>query len=363
MKKTRIAVYSLCILLGVSTLFGGCGNEKEKKEILENMKNALADISSMEAVLSLNLDMRTSAEVQDVEGMLEGEEATGKTVEDQYGAAYDVKMELTKTPAAVHMTAYPAGSSDESEVLSEGYSLYQEGTLTSYEKNGDAWYRSISEIDTDYVTVFSGLTDAVLETVEFESSLKFESKDESVEGKSVYLMTGELDISAADSLLDVMDMKGSYSELLAGEKASVSLWIYQDSCLPAKLQIDMTDALKNLYEKMAEESEEETNSVDFSIYEFTVGVLFQSFNEDVVITIPDETTAEIIDAEPEYQENGETALEDWKEYVIGEAEKFNVDIEALLDIENWKMEDMDIEEWENLLYDVYREAGLYGDTE
>lgn len=366
MKKTRIVVCSLCVLLVVSTLLGGCGKEKEKNEILENMKTALADISSMETVLSLNLDLRASFSAEDLEGMLQGGENATKTAEEQYGAAYDVEMELTKVPAAVHMTAHPAGGSEDSETLSEGYSLYQDGILTSFEKDGNVWNRSTLEVAEDYATAFSCLTSMALQMVEFESSLKLKSEDETVEGKSTYLLEGTLDVSAADGLLGLMDMAGSYSEVLKGEKASVSLWIYQDSCFPAKIEVDMTEALKALYEKMAEEmetEEDETGNVDFSIHAFTTSVLFRSFNEDITITVPDESTAEIIDVEPDNRENGGTTLEDWKEYVIGEAEKFDVDIEALFDITKEKMEMMEAEEWESLLYDIYKEAGLYGDIE
>lgn len=365
MKKTRIIVCSLCVLLAVSTLLGGCGKEKEKKEILDNMKTALADVSSLETMLSLNLDMRASSSVQDPESMLEGEENTAKTMGEQYGAAYDVRMELTKTPAAVHMTAYPAGSTDASEALSEGYSLYQDGALTSFEKDGDVWYRSTAEMAADYVTTFSGLMNAALQMAEAASSLTLESEDELIEGKNAYLLKGKLDISAADSLLGLLDMEVSYSELLEGEKASVSLWVYQDSYLPAKLEMDMTEALKNLYDRLAKEAEtgeDEADNVDFSINSFTASVLFLSFNEDITIAVPDESTAKIVDIEPEDEGNAETSLEEWREFVIEEAEKFHIDIEAVFDITKEKMDAMDAGEWESLLYDIYKEAGLYGDT-
>lgn len=343
MKKLYF-VFLLVITLG---LFSGCGDQ-DKEQVLSDMKAGLADSSSLEAVLSLKLDI----------------DETNGDVSVKNGIETDITMEATRTPAVIHMSAASSdpGDTDGEAELTEGYSVFDGSTLTTYAKTGDGWERSRTAVEEGYESIYAGLTDAAADLLNYQNKLKLKSDSDKVDGKDAYYLEGKMDVSAAESILSLLDMDSVATDRLKGKKVNVSFWIYKDTKLPAKLVVDMTEPMQEVYEAIMKDeaaTDSETDiGTELKVNAFTVEMVYKEFNTIDTIVLPDETGEHIEDAAPE---KSTTSLNDWKDFVVGEAKKFGVDLEAVFGYTEEKLDQFAEEEWESLLYEIYKEAGLYGE--
>lgn len=197
-------------------------------------------------------------------------------------------LENTTDPLSGHAIGYSfferGGLISGGEV--EIYQVLEDDENVTYSRVNDKWIKE-TENDDDKGSEFKS---------EFldpdDKPDKFTLKEESVNinGLESYELVGHMsgkdimnifDVRAVNELsgIEDIDMKE-----LGRSKIPVLIYIYKDSELPAKIYVDMTDVLDNIYKEMDENT---------TVSNFTISIEYDNYNSIEPILVPEEVKKEI----------------------------------------------------------------------
>ena len=220
-----------------------------KEELLEKMKEAAAELSSVKSEVIMDMDINISAS---------GDEAST-------GMQMDMTMNVNMAneeifePYASHQTTTMVMSilgQTEKEV-SEVYIREEDGEHAKYEgstdENGEItdWERSTdSSAEPEFIFTSESLN-------ELESAIKFTIRDHKAvdtEGKEYYVLESSISLNDAmeqagmqEELQELLDeLKDSLGDMEMPETFQVELYVRADDFLPAEFTIDMSGLKGNM---------------------------------------------------------------------------------------------------------------------
>lgn len=252
-------MYGAAAVLLCVTVIGGCGKKATPQNLLADMAKNAAKTESVSG--SIMLDMGMGTELGTV------------------GMKLDMDMESMKKPEAMHMQGklgFNYTGVDMSLDL-EMYELKEDGQYVVYASSNGVWTKEASEEDeiSFQAGAFNDLDDMA------DSFTLSEEKTE-VEGKECFELKGEF---KGEDLGDLID-PSMLGELGAGEGISEGMFddvtipctleIYSKTILPARITMDMSDALKDLGDETA------------SIERISVSMTFKEYDKVKEIKLPEE---------------------------------------------------------------------------
>lgn len=229
-KWKNAAAVGMAAVMAAGAL-AGCGTRATPENLFRDMKKNVASAESslmnlqMSIVMSVESYEAAVAIDMDVESVAEPEAAHGKGSVDMSVAGMDFSTEI------------------------ESYSVLEGEEYMVYSMVDDMWTK-----ETQNAEELTGSLEDLAEAMEFQAD-RFELAEElsEVNGQECFQLVGELDMSFVSEMMDsgmmnsdMMDSLGEYGldeETLAGLTFPCTIDIYRENILPAKISIDMTDAM------------------------------------------------------------------------------------------------------------------------
>lgn len=259
MKKRGTVLLLVCAcVLGLA----GCADVTAKKLVDAAAKNMEKEESFANTV---RLDIQ-------VEGVV-----------NTMSVSMEMDMASTANPRAGHAKGTAKVNMNGAEVASslEIYQVTEGKEHVTYSSIYDQWTREVSE-GTSHVGVDENFFQSAKDSME-----KFHLAKETVEveGKECYQMYGDVpcrelteflgeDMIYAFGLLDMPDM-----EIVQDMEIPVIFDVYKEEQLPARIIVDMKEAVENLYESYGEAE---------NVTDFTIELSFRDYGEVETIAVPEE---------------------------------------------------------------------------
>ena len=282
--KKKFILLSLVVLL-VCGVLSGCSFSlfvPTTESVLDKMSENLGDVNSMEADISIVLDMNVASEGLEVPATVSGELSVSKVnTEDGY-VTHDT------TEMSVNLMGM------EQEQVSESYTVAEGGTATEYTYNSefDVWVKEEVDVkDSDITT---------MDVETFKEVLTLSEELETYDGVECYVLTGSIDFDTMEDM-GMMD-SGSLKDMTGdiSEPMSLTLYIDKETFYPECFIFSIEDIAS------------EEDGVTTSINELSITIDIEGVNTLDDIKIPEEVLSaeEVIgefesDDEEEYSEKEE----------------------------------------------------------
>lgn len=266
MKRT-ISTGIVCVMTTV--LFSGCATKATPENLLRDMeKNAEKTKSAM---MNMKMSMEMSSDSGDI------------------SMEIDMDMESTASPEASHAIGkVSAGMSGMNfDVELETYSVTEGEEYATYTLMEDQWTREVSDAEE-----LADEVDRITENMaEYADRFELSESPVTVNDQDCYELTGELDGDLIGDMMqtDMMDDFSGYDideSVFSNMVFPCRIAIYQDSILPARVYVDMTDTFTSLME-----------DAGISISECYMDITFMEYDTVDEITVPEEALSEAIDVD------------------------------------------------------------------
>ncbi len=265
MKKCYRRAWSCITVAGIVVLlFAGCGREATPKKLMHEMTGRLAEVRSFTNTFEMDLKMEDVVHYTKV--------------------TMDMTMETTLDPKAGHAKGQAEvvmrGTSLNSEM--EIYQVEEENVATTYSGMDGQWVKEQVEgaasglsVDTD---LFGEMTDSIEKFCLAEETV-------TVDDKECYELYGDVKGEDLIGLLGEQMIHGFGLVELPDENAIPNLEIplildiYKEEVLPARLIVDMTDVMNQLYDSYEERTD---------VNDFTIELVFKAYDQTDDIVGPPE---------------------------------------------------------------------------
>lgn len=264
--KSASAVALLCAGMLV---FSGFSSETTPEELLKSASENMAGMQSFTGNMVMELEM------------------TGEITEGQKGTVsmeLDIDMEATKDPEAAHIAGNVGFSmmGTNMSVDMENYTVAKGNDYVSYTLVNGMWSEKKTEASSTGADI-SAFKDLASEADAFEISKEPVKLNE----KDCYELKGEFEAqnllgvldSAGDAADSIEDMMGDVQ--LGTAKVPVKVCIYEETMMPALLEIDFTKAMQ---EAIAASGDDKEVSLD----NFRFAISYTSFDDVNEIVVPEE---------------------------------------------------------------------------
>lgn len=224
--KKKITVIIMC--LSISLTFAGCFKKPETPQSLA--QSVAANLEKVES-LSINMAMDFEAEITDGTGMTDTAATMGMTM--------DLDIESTAEPEAAYLSGTMgmsvSGQRNEQEI--ESYLVEENGETVSYTVSGESCVRQVSDDDSSDAFFQRNMYDYIASG---DAEAQLEREMASIDNRPAYVLRTKLE---GDLLKDVMGLtvSGIFAQ---GEEsgmddieADVTIYIYEDTKLPARVEI------------------------------------------------------------------------------------------------------------------------------
>lgn len=267
---TALMTFALCACSGGSGSGDSDSGDKEltAQEILSKTQESIKNVQS--ASFEGELAMKMSLNGQDTDMSLKFNGENIVTPEPK------VKM---------NMSVESLGQPESTEI----YALKKDGKYVMYAKSNDEWAASelASEDEMKKMQNFASHAD-ILETLSDGSDFT-KAEDEEVDGVKCYVLSMKVpanSIYQSMSSAAVAAATNAMQEMFSGmEDIPVKLWVNREDCTPAKIEIQMTDALHNV---ITSQLGENASSVEINVDKFSMDIKYTGFNDVKDITLPKE---------------------------------------------------------------------------
>lgn len=265
MKITKRVLVSLVLVLTVCvSMLGGCSRRLTPKKIMTSMAKNMKDITSFSNTVEADIKMEDVLHVTEV--------------------AMDMTMEHTMKPKAGH-AAGTANVNVRGIKLASSLEIYQvieDEEYVTYSSIDGIWSREASkEEQTSGLTFDGSLFQRMGDTVE---SFRIAEETIQLDGRECYQMYGDVTGEDLMGLLGT-EMLHAYGLVeLPDEDAIAELTIpltfdvYKEEMLPARIIVDMTDVMNELYDEFNE---------TMNVNDFTVELGFTEYNTVEEIVVPE----------------------------------------------------------------------------
>lgn len=245
----------------------GCSSKLTPKKLMTSVEKNLAESKSVTNTLHSEVEM---------EGLV-----------DLTRVTMDMTMENTVKPMAGHAQGITAVKMNDTNLASniELYQVQEDGKDVTYSKMYDKWSRAEADDSQEALDgIDSGLTGNIFEEAG-DSLEEFRIAKEAVEvnEKQCYEMYG--DITGGELLKFLgMDMMGAFglvelpdNDVIMKMKIPVTIDIYQKEKLPARIIVDMTDVMNDLYDQYKKAT---------NVNDFTIELVYTDFDQVKEIQVP-----------------------------------------------------------------------------
>lgn len=262
-KNVKMGLYGLISMVLCIALLTGCIGKMTPKKLMISVVKNMTDIDSFTNSLTMDIKMENLIKVTEV--------------------SMDIEMENTLNPQAGHAKG-TASINMQGIKLNGDLEVYQvtEGDKKeTYSAINGLWSKSESDTGSG-ISVDRDILKEIGDEID-----KFHLADEPVRvgEKDCYELYGEV---TGDSLIGILgtDMIHAYGlvnlpdeNAIRKLKIPITIDVYQEDKLPARLQVDMTDVLDKLYD-----SYQETTDVN----DFRIDLTFNEYNHVNEIQVPEE---------------------------------------------------------------------------
>ena len=171
----------------------------------------------------------------------------------------------------------------------EMYLMQKDKKYVMYMNDGKKWTASevASEDEIKQIQDAASNT-AILDTMSAASDLTKEEEEE-VDGAKCYVLSMKITADALSKAMSSANVTGA-TDSLEGMFSGmgdipVKLWVNREDCTPAKIEIQMTDALHNV---ITSQLGENASSVEINVDKFSMDIKYTGFNDVKDITLPKE---------------------------------------------------------------------------
>lgn len=256
MKKKWAA--AAVLVLGV-TAFAGCGKKATPENLLADMAKNSASMESLSGNMAVDMEMETA--IGDV------------------SMNVDMDIESTMKPEASHMLGSIGmkyvGTDTHMEM--EIYELEEDGICYAYTCANGMWTKAESEKED--ISFKPGTFD---DFKDIKDSFVLSEKKTKVEGQECFELKGEM---KGEDLSDMFDpsvlgelgaQEGITEDTFEDLSIPCTVEIYSETILPARITIDLSDAMKGAGNEAA------------AVKEFSMVMTFKEYNKVKEITLPEE---------------------------------------------------------------------------
>ncbi|MGC4017850.1 MAG: hypothetical protein QM793_00460 [Muricomes sp.] len=251
----------LCMYL--ITVLSGCTNELTPGKLMSKVTENLSKVKSVSNSLDMYIDMESVLESTKV--------------------SMDMEMENTTKPMAGHAkgTAQVDMSGTKLGSDIEIYQVTEDKEFVTYSSMYGEWSRETAR--NPKKSAFSG--NLFQEAGNSVKSFRIAEEAVTVEEKECYEMYGDItgkelfqfmgpDVVGAFGLIEIPE--GDTIEKL---KIPVTIDVYKEKMLPARVMIDMTDVMNELYEQYGKST---------NVNNFMIKLTYTEFNQTQEITVPED---------------------------------------------------------------------------
>ena len=254
-------VLSMCMLTA-------CGEKMTPEKLMESMSTNMSGITSFANKVKLNFELEDVLYTTSV--------------------SMDISLESTSDPKAGHALgkAHIKMRGAELESILEVYQVMEDGRRATYSSLDGNWSKEISEhTKGSVITIDNSLFSTMSDSVE-----DFEIADSMIEvnGEECYQMYGEVTGENLKGLIGGQ-MLNAYGLVKLPDEDAVSelvipitFNIYKEKLLPARIVVDMSEAMNGLYDKF-----EKTTNVN----SYSIKLDFDKYGTVEEIRVPEEVKA------------------------------------------------------------------------
>lgn len=263
-KKTgsMLLLVILCVVLTA-----GCSQKLTPKKVMSSVSKNLADAKSISNTLSMDIEL--------------------EDVLDTMKISMDMTMENTAEPKAGHAKGTAEVDFSGNKVGSdiEIYQVNEGDEFVTYSSMYEKWSRETS--DSSKKSTFNG--NLFEEADKSIGSFRLAEQNVMIGEKECYEMYGDI---TGKELLQFMglDMMGAFGlveipdeDAIANLAVPVTIDVYQEEMLPARVIVDMTDVMNNLYDEYGKST---------NVNDFTIQLGYTGFDNVQEIQVPQD----VIDA-------------------------------------------------------------------
>lgn len=277
--KRKITAFALILVLaaGMSSVTG-CAKKLTPQNLAQSVAANLEKATSLSMNMTMDFEADFSVEMQSVE----------QTV--SMGMNMDVDVEATADPESAYMAGSMAvsvsGQREEYEV--ESYLVEEDGETVSYTLSDGNYIRKATDEDTEEAFFQKNMFECIADG---EAEATLDEKTASIDNRNVYVLRTKL---KGDLLEDVLGltMSGMFAQ---GEddmddlEADVTVYVFTDSILPARVEISGGDIGRYIAESV------NTTGANMEVGRFDINMEYNGFDQVEKIEVPADVKAGAID--------------------------------------------------------------------
>ena len=260
LKRIVILFLAMTICFGTIT---GCSGRLTPKKLMKNITKNLKLIKSVSNSMNMNVEL--------------------EDVFDTTRITMDMLMENTVDPQAGHASGAAHVKMNETEVGSdiEIYQVNEDGAFVTYSSMYGQWSRESAE-NSKKSTFNGNLFEEAGESIE---SFRLAEQNVTVEEQECYEMYGDI---SGKELLGFMglEMMGAFGlveipdpDAIMKLQIPVIIDVYKEEMLPARVIVDMTDVMNELYDEYGKST---------NVNDFTIKLGYTGFDQVEKIEVPTE---------------------------------------------------------------------------
>lgn len=263
--KRRGGKTALILAVGLSiSLLNGCSKELTPKRIMDQVEKNLAEVTSFSNHVEMDIKMEELVHYTKV--------------------TMDMTMEHTMEPKAGHAQG-TAEVTMRDVTLTSGMEIYQvqeNGLQTTYSGMDGQWTREANQGTAGGIAMDRNLFSAMGESAE---SFRLAEQSVEVGGTSCHEMYGNVTGEELMGVLGSQMVHGFGLVELPDDSAVANLEIpvifdvYQEDLLPARMLVDMTEVLNDLYDTLGESTD---------VTHYVIELSFTGYDEVEEICVPEE---------------------------------------------------------------------------
>lgn len=273
--RPRLSIFLAGIVCALSmTACGGEKNNLDARSLAAAVAENLENIQSFEGGIYMDFSMEATAQEY------------GESLDMEMG--FDIDIKSTLDPAASEMTGTMSVAlmGEEQEITMEAYSVEEGGTPVVYMDNGSGWVRTVQD------SVDEGMLNSDIYRQIADGKIDAELADEEakVNSQAAYVISASFSGELLEEMLG--DTFSSTGELFETDdvdwndgKAQIKIFVYKESQLPARIEIDCRDFSRAMMESAMFGTMAET--IDIKIDAFEVGMTFDAYDSVGMIEIPE----------------------------------------------------------------------------
>lgn len=261
----RCKVAAILLLFVLTGMLAGCSGRMTPKRLLTDMEENMQNVTSSANHVEVAIQMEDVLDIRNVNMALDLKNTT------QPPAGY--------AKGTAKVTIKNAQVSADLEI----YQVQEDGKAVTYSRTNDSWVKETTGDSSESHLGVDG--DIFRQEGKAMESFHLAKKSVKEDGKECYQMYGDVTGTELMSILG-KDMVNAFhlvelpdEDAIRELKIPVIFEIYKDEMLPARILVDMSDVLNELYESYGETTKVNLYSIDLK---------FTDFDQVDAIEVPEE---------------------------------------------------------------------------